>query len=72
MLIPMHKFVFIFILAVEIETDEEIFTFSTEDRQWATVKVSQRVKAKIFKYPWWDFDKSGTYYGGRLLKKYKE
>jgi len=58
--------------AVSIETDEEIFGFSAEDRQWGTVKVGDKVKAKVFPYAPWNFGKSGTYYGGRLLKKYKK
>lgn len=59
----MHSFA----VAVK-ETSGEIITSSAEDRQWAVVKAGQCVEAKFFPYPPWDFAKSGTYFGARLLK----
>jgi hypothetical protein len=50
----------------------EYFTFSSEDRQWFTLKGEQKelkcVKAKAFPYAPWFFTKSGTYHSGRLLQ----
>jgi prepilin-type N-terminal cleavage/methylation domain-containing protein len=60
-----------FSFAVEIENDEDIITFSTEDRQFATVKPGDKIKVKVFQYPFWNIGKAGTYYNGRLLKKIK-
>jgi prepilin-type N-terminal cleavage/methylation domain-containing protein len=58
--------------AVSITCGDEDFTFSAEDRQWATIKTGDHVKAKIFPYAPWDFARSGTFHGGRLLKKFKK
>ncbi len=46
----------------------EIHTASTEDRQWAVAKKGQCVEAKFFPHAPWQLDKSGTYYGARLLR----
>jgi len=59
----MHSFA----IAVK-ESSGEIVTSSSEDRQWAVVKTGQCVEAKYFPYPPWNLNKSGTYYGARLLK----
>lgn len=53
------------------ETSGEIVTASAEDRQWAVVKPGQCVEAKYYPYPPWDFEKSGTYFGARLIKLYE-
>ena len=49
----------------------EYFTFSSEDRQWFSLKGEQKtpkcVKAKAFPYAPWFFTKSGTFHDGRLL-----
>jgi hypothetical protein len=50
------------------ESSGEIVTSSSEDRQWAVAKAGQCAEAKFYPYPPWDFDKSGTYFGARLLK----
>lgn len=46
----------------------EIHTASSEDRQWAVVQPGQCVKAKFLPYPPWNLEKSGTFYGARLLQ----
>ena len=61
----------IFSFSVEIETDVEIINFSSEDRQFASIKQGDNIKVKVFQYPPWNFTKAGTLYGGRLLKKFK-
>ena len=59
----------VFSFAVAIKNEEgEIFTASSEDRQWAVTKTDMCVVAKFFPYPPWEFDKGGTYFGARLIK----
>lgn len=54
--------------AVAIKSaDGRIWTASAEDRQWASMKEGLCVTAKFFPYPPWRLDKSGTYFGARLL-----
>ncbi len=59
-----------FAIAIREKNKEgfEIFTASSEDRQWAVVKAGQCVEARYFPYPPWDLDRSGTYFNARLLK----
>ena len=49
----------------------EIHTGSTEDRQWAVVQVGQCAEAKFLPYPPWVLDKSGTFYGVRLIRLFE-
>ncbi len=44
-----------------------IHTATSTDRQWAVVRKGICVEAKIFPYPFWNLDKSGTYFNARLL-----
>lgn len=61
--------VFSFAVAIRNEATGEIFTASSEDRQWAAVEGDNLcAEAKFFPYPPWHFDKSGTYFGARLLR----
>lgn len=46
----------------------EIFTSSSEDRQWAIAKKGFCVEAKFYPYPPWSLDKAGTYFNARLQK----
>ncbi len=62
--------VFSFAIAIK-DQQGEIHTSSSEDRQWAVVEKGQCVEAKYFPYPPWQFDKSGTYSGARLLRLYE-
>ncbi len=48
-------------------TNGEIFTTHSDNAQWALVRVGQCAKAKYFPYPPWDFQKSGTYFGAKVL-----
>ncbi len=60
--------IFSFAVAIKDRHTGEIFTASTEDRQWAAVQGEGLcAKAKFFPYPPWNFQKSGTYFGARLL-----
>lgn len=61
--------IFSFAVAIKDKKTGEIFTASSEDRQWAAVQGEGLcAKATFFKYPPWKFDKAGTYYGARLEK----
>jgi hypothetical protein len=50
------------------EHSGEIFTSSTEDRQWAVAKPGYCVEARFYIYPPWNLEKSDTYFNARLLK----
>ena len=59
----------LFAFAVAIRDDKgEIFTASSEDRQWAVAQAGQCVEAKFYPYAPWDLDRAGTYHGARLLR----
>lgn len=59
----------LFSFAVAIKNMEgAIYTASSEDRQWAVVKEGDCVDARFYPYPFWDLEKSGTYFNARLLK----
>jgi hypothetical protein len=61
----------IFSFAIAIRDQQgTIHTASGEDKQWAVVEKGQCVEAKFFPYPPWNLDRSGTFYGARLLKLY--
>jgi hypothetical protein len=62
--------IFSFAVAIRDEVTGEIFTSSSEDRQWAAVEKGLCARTKFFPYPPWKLDKSGTYYGARLLNLY--
>ena len=62
----------IFSSAIKMDIGDEYLTFSTEDRQFATVKVGDHIQVKVFQYPSWEREKAGTWYGGRLLKTFKQ
>lgn len=60
---------FSFAIAIQ-EAGGEIVTSSSEDRQWAVVEKGQCAEAKYFPYPPWVLEKSGTYFGARLMRLY--
>ncbi len=65
---PSNK-VFSFAVAIKAAVTGEIFTASTEDRQWAAVQTEGLcAEAKFFPYPPWQLEKSGTFFGARLLR----
>ncbi len=56
-------------VAVSVRDEKgEIHTASSEDRQWAVAEPGFCVEAKFYPYPPWQLDKSGTYFGARLLR----
>lgn len=48
--------------------DGELFTASSEDRQWEVATAGYCVEAKLYRYPPWDLKNSGTFFNARLLK----
>lgn len=57
----------IFSYAVAIRTENgQIFTASSEDRQWAVAKKGYCVEAVFYPYPFWNLAKAGTYFNARL------
>ncbi|HVK60150.1 MAG TPA: hypothetical protein VM432_01320 [Bdellovibrionales bacterium] len=59
----------LFSFAVAIKADTgEIFTASTQDRQWAVAKKGMCVEALFYPYPFWELDRAGTWNNARLIK----
>ncbi len=61
---------FSFAIAVRDEKSQEIFTASSDDRQWAVAETGKCVETKIFPYPPWNLGAGGTYHNARLIKLY--
>lgn len=66
----MNPQVFSYAIAIRDRETKEIFTASSQDRQWAVVKAGQCGEAKLFPYPPWKLDRDGTYHNARLEKLY--
>jgi hypothetical protein len=60
--------VFSYAIAMRDQSTKEIFTASSQDRQWAVVNQGQCGEAKLFPYPPWKLDRDGTYHNARLEK----
>ena len=61
---------FSFAIAIEDAESKKVFTSSSEDRQWGVAKHCARARARFYPYPFWDLEKSGTYYNARLIELY--
>ncbi len=46
----------------------QIWTASGVDRQWAVVQPDQCLEAKLYPYPPWNLEKTGTYSNARLIR----
>lgn len=62
--------VYSFAIGIKTETGE-IFTASSEDRQWAVVTRGQCAEAVFLPHPPWELRKKDTYFGARLVKLYE-
>lgn len=62
--------VYSFAIGIKTETGE-IFTASSEDRQWAVVNRGQCAEAVFLPNPPWELRKKDTYFGARLVKLYE-
>lgn len=61
----------LFSFSVAIRSEKgEIYTGSTEDRQWAVAREGMCVRARFFPYPFWDLQKSGTYFNVRMVQMF--
>ncbi len=60
--------VFSFAIGIKDRKTGEIYTASSEDRQWAVVQKGQCAEAQFLPYPPWEFTKKDTYFGARLVK----
>ncbi len=63
--------VFSFAVGIKDAKTGEIYTASSEDRQWAVAQKGQCADAKFLPYPPWDLTKKGTFFGARLVKLYE-
>lgn len=60
--------VFSFAIGIKDSKTGEIYTASSEDRQWAVVQKGQCAEAVFLPYPPWQFSKKDTYFGARLVR----
>lgn len=60
--------VFSFAIGIRDVKTGEIYTASSEDRQWAVAQQGQCAEAVFLPYPPWNFTKKDTYFGARLVK----
>ncbi|MGE5086707.1 MAG: hypothetical protein ACM3MG_10435 [Bacillota bacterium] len=63
--------VFSFAVGIKDLNTGEIFTASSEDRQWAVAQKGQCAEAVFLPYPPWQLSKKGTYFGARLVRLYE-
>ncbi len=53
--------------AVLIEGDDgRLYTASSEDRQWEVAAKGYCVRALLYRYPPWDFERANTFFNARL------
>ncbi len=64
----MNPQVFSYAIAIRDPKSNEIFTASSQDRQWAVVQQGQCGEVKLFPYPPWKLERDGTYHNARLEK----
>jgi hypothetical protein len=67
----LDKQVFSMAVAIKDFKTQEIFTASSEDRRWAVVQKGQCAIVRLFPYPIWNLEKSGTFFGAKLIKLYE-
>lgn len=63
--------VFSFAVGIKDQQTGEIYTSSSEDRQWAVAEKGQCAEAVFLPYPPWQLSKQGTYYGARLVRLFE-
>lgn len=66
----MERMYFSYAVAIKDTKTGEIYTSSSEDRQWAVADKGKCVEARFYPNAPWNFEKSGTYFGARLLRMY--
>lgn len=63
--------VFSFAIGIKDTETSEIFTATSEDRQWAVVQPGQCAEAVYLPYPPWQLTKKNTFHGARLVRLYE-
>lgn len=63
--------VFSFAIGIKDSKTGEIYTASSEDRQWAVAAPGQCAEAVFLPYPFWELTKKDTFFGARLVKLYE-
>ncbi|WP_253696733.1 hypothetical protein [Bdellovibrio bacteriovorus] len=63
--------VFSFAIGIKDSKTGEIYTASSEDRQWAVAQKGQCAEAVFLPYPPWQFTKKDTFFGARLVRLYE-
>lgn len=63
--------VFSFAIGIKDQKTGEIYTASSEDRQWAVAQKGQCADAVFLPYPPWQLKKKDTYFGARLTRLYE-
>lgn len=59
----------LFSFAVSIKDEKgDIYTASSDDRQWAVASPGMCVESKFFPYAPWEFDRASTYHNARLVQ----
>lgn len=63
--------VFSFAIGIKDLNTGEIYTASSEDRQWAVAEKGQCAEAVFLPYPPWQFTKKDTFFGARLVRLFE-
>ncbi|MDG0816390.1 hypothetical protein [Bdellovibrio svalbardensis] len=63
--------VFSFAIGIKDLKTGEIYTASSEDRQWAVAQKGQCAEAVFLPYPPWKFTKRDTFFGARLVRLFE-
>lgn len=63
--------VFSFAIGIKDQKTGEIYTSSSEDRQWAVAQKGQCAEAVFLPYPPWEFTKKDTFFGARLVRLFE-
>jgi len=67
----LYSKMFSFAIGIKDTKTGEIFTASSEDRQWAASQPGLCVEAEFLPYAPWVLEKKGTYYGARLIRLFE-
>lgn len=62
---------FSFSISIVDNKSGEIILSTSEDRQWAVVEAGQCASVRVYPYPPWELNKSGTLHNARVLNLYK-
>lgn len=63
--------VFSFAIGIKDRKTGDIYTASSEDRQWAVAQKGQCAEAVFLPYPPWKLTKKDTFFGARLVRLFE-